>query len=70
MINWNNKARVLDPNGVSINSYPFLFKFLVNKKEKVDYLTILYIMTSYFEIYEDDNYRPISPMKNSSYLDC
>ena len=44
MINWNNKAKVLDKNGISVEFYNVLFKVV---EPRIDKFTIPYILASY-----------------------
>lgn len=57
MIRWNNKTRALDLNGISVGSYPTLFKAVV---PKIDKFTIPYFLASYTELSEDLNMGSIS----------
>ena len=57
MIRWNNKTKALDQSGISVGSYPVLFKSLQTKADK---FTFPYIISGFPELYEDQNYGPIS----------
>lgn len=50
MIRWNNRTKALDKNGISVGSYPTLFKAVAGGINK---FTIPYILASYTELWED-----------------
>lgn len=57
MLNWSNRNKELDPNGVNINSYQTLFKTMESPPNKY---TCLAFLASFTELFEHPLIQPIS----------